>query len=363
MFKTNVLRRYIFVEYSKLILKITLLFFALGIIINLFEEINFFKDIEVDFLFPVLMSVLKVPSMVYKIFPFIFLISSIMLFMKLIQSEEIIPIKIAGISNLQIILLPTLISFVFGIMVVTGVNTVTSGLTYKYLDIKNEFTDKNNYLAAITENGIWIKDKIDGNTNIISAHKLVGNSLYDVSVYQFNDRYEYIVRVESDEADISNNEWILKNATIYFKNKNNASDEFSEYKLLSNFEINSIKNLFSNLDSVSVWDLNKLKKNYNYAGYSTKQIDSEIQRALSYPFFLMSMTLLAGVVILNIKYRGNIMAYILTSVILSVLIFYINDFSKALGETEKISLIMSVWTPVILVFIISSIGMIYINEK
>ena len=113
MLRTNILRKYVFIEYSKLILKITLLFFGLGIIINLFEEINFFKDLEVDFLFPLLMSILKVPSIIYKIFPFIFLISSILLFLKLIQSEEIIPIKIAGISNFKIIFLPTLKLYFF----------------------------------------------------------------------------------------------------------------------------------------------------------------------------------------------------------------------------------------------------------
>ena len=51
------------------------------------------------------------------------------------------------------------------------------------------------------------------------------------------------------------------------------------------------------------------------------------------------------------------------TIILSVIIFYLNDFSRALGETEQISLIMSVWTPLIIVLIISSIGMIHVNEK
>ena len=77
----------------------------------------------------------------------------------------------------------------------------------------------------------------------------------------------------------------------------------------------------------------------------------------------MSMTLLAGAVVMNIRYRGNYVSYIIISIILSVVIFYLNDFSKALGETEKISLIMSVWTPVSIVLIISSIGMIHVNEK
>ena len=88
-----------------------------------------------------------------------------------------------------------------------------------------------------------------------------------------------------------------------------------------------------------------------------------MQRSLSYPFFLMCMTLLAGVIVMNVKFRGNYLIYIFISIVLSVIIFYLNDFSKALGETDQISLSMSVWTPVFLVFIASAIGMIYVNQK
>ena len=96
---------------------------------------------------------------------------------------------------------------------------------------------------------------------------------------------------------------------------------------------------------------------------STKEIDGEFQRSLAFPLFLMSMTLLAGVVVMNVKYRGSTLAYIFISIFLSVLIYFLSDLSKALGETEQISLLLSVWTPLAVVLILSSIGMIYINEK
>jgi len=117
------------------------------------------------------------------------------------------------------------------------------------------------------------------------------------------------------------------------------------------------------LDAISFWELRKLKESYKYLGYSTKKVEGEFQRALSFPLLLMSMTLLAGAVVMNIKYRGNYIAYVIIAIILSVIIFYLNDFSRALGETEQISLIMSVWTPLSIVLIISSIGMIRVNEK
>jgi len=363
MFRFNIFKKYFFIEYSKIVLNVTLAFLALGIVLNLFEEVNFFKDHAVGFLLPLSLTFLKVPSIIYKLFPFIFLISSIILFLNFVQSEEVIAIKIAGISNFRIIFFPAIISLIFGIIIVTGINTVTSKLTHKYLDIKNEYTQDNDYLAALTENGIWIKDKIEGNTNIIRAKKLSQNDLIDVSIYKFDENNMPQVRIEARKADVSSNEWQLSDAIIYYGVTNNLSTYLASHSFVSNFEINSIKNIFSNLDAISFWELNKLKENYKYLGYSTKEIESEFQRALSFPLFLMSMTFLAGAVVMNVKYRGNYLAYVVIAMILSVIIFYLNDFSRALGETEQISLIMSVWTPLIIVLIISSIGMIHVNEK
>ena len=363
MFKFNIFKRYFFVEYTKTLLNVTLMFLALGIILNIFEEVNFFKDHAVGFLLPVTLTFLKVPSMIYRLFPFIFLISSIILFLRFVRSEELIALKIAGISNFKIIIFPALISLLFGIIIVMGVNTVTSKLTHKYLDIKNNYTRDNDYLAALTENGIWIKDKIDGNTNIVRAKRLSKNNLIDVSIYKFDENNESLLRIETRKVDISKHNWKLSDATVYYSDSNNVSSYFAEYSFVSHFEINSIKNIFSNLDAISFWELSKLKENYKYLGYSTKEIESEFHKALSYPLFLMSMTLLAGAIVMNVKYRGSYLIYVIITIILSVVIFYLNDLSRALGETEQISLIMSVWTPLSIVLIFSSIGMIHVNEK
>jgi len=65
MFNFNIFKRYFFFEYSKSVLNVTLMFLALGIVLNLFEEVYFFKDHAVGFLLPVTLTFLKVPSMIY----------------------------------------------------------------------------------------------------------------------------------------------------------------------------------------------------------------------------------------------------------------------------------------------------------
>ena len=46
-----------------------------------------------------------------------------------------------------------------------------------YLELKNKYSGDNKYLAIVTENGLWIKDEIDGYTNIINAEKIDGKKL------------------------------------------------------------------------------------------------------------------------------------------------------------------------------------------
>ena len=64
----------------------SLAFFCLGFLINLFEEINFFKDFDVGINVPIMLSALFVPSMIYNMFPFVILISGIWFFLNGIET-------------------------------------------------------------------------------------------------------------------------------------------------------------------------------------------------------------------------------------------------------------------------------------
>ena len=71
MVRTFILNKYLAKEFSKVVINVLLIFFCLGFIMNLFEEINFFKDIDIGIYVPILVSSLIVPSYLYNMFPFI----------------------------------------------------------------------------------------------------------------------------------------------------------------------------------------------------------------------------------------------------------------------------------------------------
>ena len=171
MIRSVVINKYLSKEFCKVIINAILIFCCLGFIMNLFEEINYFKDLNVNIYLPILLTSLIVPSLLYNMLPFIVLISGIWFFLKIKKSDEITAMKISGMSNFSVILVPSFIAIALGILFVTSINPITSVSVKKYEFIKGSYDRDKNYLAALTKNGILIKEKNYNQNNIIrSSH-------------------------------------------------------------------------------------------------------------------------------------------------------------------------------------------------
>ena len=90
---------------------------------------------------------------------------------------------------------------------------------------------------------------------------------------------------------------------------------------------------------------------------------AKLQRSLAFPLFLLGMLLLSGVFTLGMNFQESNWTYVFIALITSVLVFYFNDFSTALGKTGKLPVEISVWIPVLVILIFSSVGLIHANQK
>ena len=363
MIRTFVINKYLAKELIKIIINISLIFFCLGIIMNLFEEINFFKDIDAGLYMPMILSILYVPSLFYNMFPFIIFLSGIWFFLKIKKSDEVTALKISGMSNFSIIIIPSLLSILIGIIFITSINPVTSVLVKKYENLRGGYEKDKDYLAAITENGIWIKEKNIEKNNIIRSSNLEGENLMNVTIYEFDKNNNFVRRIEAKSANISSIRWSLKNVKIINENGNILSENVKNLSYNSLYDLEKIKSLYSNLDTISFWNIEKEIKLLEERGYSTKQMETKLQRSFAFPFFLLAMVLLSGVFTLGIKFKESNLTYVFIAIITCVLIYFFNDFSAALGRTDKLSVGIAVWMPIIIIFIFSAVGVIYANQK
>ena len=75
------------------------------------------------------------------------------------------------------------------------------------------------------------------------------------------------------------------------------------------------------------------------------------------------MTALASILIMGTLKKSNNVKIIIVGLIACVIIYYLKDLSIALGKTNRIPVNLSMWIPIILIGIFSSIGILQINEK
>ncbi len=333
---------------------------SLIFVLNLLNELDFFKDINVHFIFPIYLSLLNSPTLIFEMFPFIFLISTQLFFITLFNNNEITIFKYSGLKNSKILLIASTVSFILGIIIVTLFYNLSSNLKNFYLDLKSNYTDDGKYLAVITKNGLWIKDIIDDQILIINAVKIEQNQLVNSYISVFNEDFEIEKNIVGSKIDVTNNEWLIHNAEVFEDNKKQKIEEFI---LKTNFNYQIIQNLFSNLSSLSFLELLELRKNYKSLNYSLVEIDIQIIKIVTFPIYLVLMTIFSGIIMLNTKQFKSSIFKISVGLFFSVIIYYLFNFFKVLGETERINLISSIVAPLVLLALVNTVMIRRFNEK
>ena len=221
----KVYQKYLIISFLKTLLIVFSIFFSLVIILNIFEEVSYLRDTDTNLFFPIFLTFLNSPSIVYETFPFIFFISTQFLFIKLLDKEELDIFKKVSLSNIKIITILSIFAFSLSIFILIIFYNLSSNLKFIYLDLKNKYSKDNKYLAVVTENGLWIKDEINNSINIINAEKISNGVLYDVTINQFNKKYENFNNILVDEVNIKNKEWVLKNVNFSSGNSSTKQSE------------------------------------------------------------------------------------------------------------------------------------------
>jgi len=348
-------------SFLKNIFIISILFFSLIIILNILEEITFFKDIETSYGVPAYLTLLNSFSILFEIFPFIFLIGTMFFFIETLEKNELVIYKSNGVSNLKIISVITGTTFVVGIFIILIFYNISSNLKFLYLEIKTNYTQDGKYLAVITANGLWIKDYSDGNINIINADNITNNDLNEVIISQFDNEYNFLRLIDVKKINIKNKIWLIKGSRI---TENNVTINSKEViKLKTNFDAERISTLFSNLTSLNLIKLNKLKNDYVSLGYSTTAINSHLLNIYLYPIYLSIMICIASILMLNIGHNKPKIFYIIAGILISVIVYYINYLFNVLIENNKIPFMFSVWFPHLLLMLMCLVGLVRINEK
>ena len=360
------INRYIINEYIKSLFVVIAVMLSIILLINLLDEFNFFKSKkDLKFIFFLIFTVLKIPNVLINLFPFIVLFAGIVFYLKIYNHNEVISLRVMGYSNIQIILIPALTSFVIGYIIVFLIVPFSSSMLRYYEDLRSEYNETKN-LVFVNETGIWILDKNEKEKNIIRIEKINKDFsvVSQITIYNYDASNNFIRRIDATEGTIKDKNWLLNKVNIISINKKNNKDNYlNNYNYTSNVNISELKNIYKNTETTSLLDINKEMLILEDKGYSTVDLRIRYQKLISFPIYLLSMSILSGLMIINLGKTSNYLKYGSYGVIISIIIYFLNDLSITIAKSGIISVDFSVWIPIFLIILINLVGITQVNAK
>jgi lipopolysaccharide export system permease protein len=336
------------------------------LLINLLDEFNFFKSKkDLKFIFFIIFTILKIPNLLINLFPFIVLFGGIVFYLKIYNHNEVISLRVMGYSNIQIILIPALTSFIIGYIIVFLIVPFSSSMLRYYESLRSEYNETKN-LVFVNETGIWILDKNEKEKNIIRIEKISKDFsvVNQITIYNYDSSNNFIKRIDATEGFIKDKNWQLNKVYIISANKkNNKENYLNNYNYTSNVNISELKNVYKNTDTTSLLDINKEMMILEDKGYSTIDLRIRYQKLISFPIYLLAMSILSGLMIINLGKTSNYLKYGSYGVIISVIIYFLNDLSITIAKSGIISVDFSVWIPIFLIILINLVGITQVNAK
>ena len=344
------LHNYFAVKYLKVILIIFSIISLLLIFIDLIEHsrrFSYYTD-----LFGILhLTFLNLPKSIYEVIDIIILLSSITFFLSLSNTSELVIVRGSGRSIYGAIFSPVIVTFLFGIIVLTILNPLVAITSKTYLNLKETYIKGEKPVFSVGSEGLWLRQGDNLEQSVIRANRANydGSILYDVTITSFAENGFPTRRLEAKRAKIGDKSWNLENVKLWPLGKGLSSEKNAEIRqtlvISSNLTKEEIRERINDPSSISIWDIRSHISQLKAAGFSVLRYEVRFHSELSHPLFLVAM-MLVGCAFTMKNFIGNKKSFtIIASIMLGFGLYYVRNFAQLLAEGGQLNIIAATWIP------------------
>ncbi|AZL15518.1 LptF/LptG family permease [Rickettsiales endosymbiont of Stachyamoeba lipophora] len=302
---------------------------------------------------------LRLPYTLQEILPFICLIAATVCYARLSRNNELIIMRSVGLSGWQF-MMPTLVtSIILGTIYVLLLTPLTSKMFYQSELIEDRIIRGQLPQVSALMSGIWLKDELDNKISVINAKSINPNSdeLKDISIIICSKDFQFIKRIDAESAIIENGYWRLPSAKVTTVNKINAQQY--NIRMRSSLTIEKLQESFNKPSNLSFWQLPKFISNMKQAGLPAIRHYQYFLSLCLLPLLLAAMSVLAVGFATKISKRLQNNMEIFWGILISFVIYFINQIIGALGLSGTIPLFLSVVFPVVIAFSVAALLIVY----
>lgn len=310
------------------------------------------------------MALLKFPSHLSELLPFICFLSVIISFWRLNHTHELVAFRAIGISIWQIVHSICFSCCILGASYLFILDPVRSALTQRLAHIEETvFKSHALFKISLSNAGLWFREPVDNQINILYAKSYHREHDYftHVVIHHFDDEGNYNGRTQAQSAQLQGKKWLLKD--VQYTNSEDETQSYAQKEILTNLSVEKIKDSQSNPDYLSFLQLYERSKVLRSFGLSTYEIKMRMHTILAKTFLLFALTIMALNFCLHPLRFKSILLNLFTGITLCFMIHFFIDLTFALGMAQRIPIILAAWIIPLVTLFLSLVFLIHVEDK
>lgn len=334
------------------VLRVQIALTALLLLIIVTDVTRFFSGREADVKTYIQLISVTLPDAMFATFPLVVLLGSMFTFLGMSRSSELVIVRASGISALKMLMAPTLVTLLMGVVAVAAFSPIIAATIRKAAEIRTEYTGSDGNLLSISREGLWLRQTGANSNFIIQARNssLSGEVLYGVRFHEFSTQGDLVRRIEASRAILQPGAWKLLNATQWrFLDKNLFENidirPFEEIVLPTDLTSDRILSSFAAPKTISVWNLPAFIGQLDASGFSAVRHRVFLQSQYATPLMLVAMMMIGSAFSLRHARFGHAGVMALLAVVSGFVLFAITNVAESLGQAQEVPILLAAWAP------------------
>jgi lipopolysaccharide export system permease protein len=308
------------------------------------------------------LTLLQMPELLYQISPLIFLLGSLVLFLRLARTSELVVMRASGIAAIKLIAIPVVGSCLLGAGMVAAVNPFVAATMREGIALEDHIKKSTSSFLSFSAEGLWLRQADAKGQTVIQAARSnpSGTILSRVRLHRFDENGTLFARIEAPAARLIPDAWRLENATVWEMASDGRFEVVRQglrYDLPTDLTREQILDSFSPPEMISFWKLPGFISQIEAAGFSGTRHRLYFQAELSKPVLLAAMVLIGAMFALRPARFGQTGVMVLVAVLAGFALYFLKDFAESLGARGRLPLSVAAWAPS-LAAILFSVGLL-----
>ncbi|MFC4668276.1 LPS export ABC transporter permease LptG [Seohaeicola nanhaiensis] len=333
-------------------LMILAVFMTLIMLIDLIEQLRRFEGAGLGLGQLATLMLLNAPGAIKDILPLLMILSTIVLFVSLARSSELVVTRAIGRSGIRALAGPCLVALVIGVLAVTTLNPIAAATSNRYQQLSDSYRTGGPAVLSLTGEGLWMRQGGMQGQAVIHATGYNGVepvTLFDVTILSYAPNGGPTQRISAETARLEPGEWLLGKVKVWplstGANPEAASRELDTLRLPTTMTQDRIRESIGQPNGISIYDLPGTIRALRQAGFATRKHEVWYMVELARPLFLLSMVLVGAAFTMRHTRFGGTGIAVLSAILLGFALYFVRNFAQILGENGQIPVILAAWGP------------------